>query len=693
MSRTGDAYMEIAEREYEEALEKQRNYFYQIYGYLPDDDDFEINEEDAYFYELEQNELRERNSDSLDNTSSVVSREKNDDKDERPIDQKGWNEYNEETIGQTPIEQIALKFVQAQAKLEILETNDWWLKIPIYKIEYQLTKFQQINLIEEYILRCLDETELGLDNVNAITDILKLDPVFVKYYLKKMLNNGQIVKTMLVSEFEKYKITDEGKRTLETGKEQIAIRTEDISLAYKPSLEYQIYNNKELLQATNNLDINEKLCAYELPVAGNDKLTVDVVNNEFITKIAEAQGKEFAAAGKGSTVLKIISVNQDTEKYFHFGEIWIYDALNLAVSGKIWDFQQERWVTKLENILPESKRNQLLEEYNERIAEERQKQLKTLLTKQASNEKTKIIETLRGLDIREAFLNCFNDADKEMIIISPWINDYVVDAVLLKRFQDVAEKGTALYIGWGIAKSIEEQDKKPTEQLMGKIKAITNKAGYPGVYIFYIGNHHDKEVLVDEKYHMLGSFNWLSYRGEYNIRHESVNKVYDKGHVLAQRKILEEVFYEVLEQELDNKQCFTDLNGICRWFGAVINLKEEKKKRTDLIVKAINELTDTSPEMLNDIFTMYNKCKIKDFGYEILKQKRDDFIEKKKEEERKKLEDAKKNMVSIKKLTATLNCKSTELIKVAKKLDIKNISAFSKEDAQKIIDAFEKLKK
>lgn len=690
MSRTGDAYMEIAEREYEKAIEKQRNYYYQIYGRAPyDDEDIEINEEDAYFYEREQEALRERNvennySNNVLNTTAVAV-ENEAEIDKRPTDQKGWNEYNEDTTESTPIEAIALDFVNAQAKLEILETNDWWLSVPVYDIEYQLNKLQQINLIEEYILRCLGDKELGLDTIDAITDILKIDKVFVQYYLKRMLNNGQIIKTTSVDNTEKYDITDEGKKTLETGQEQVAMRNETVSIAYKPSLEIQIYN-QALWLGVDHLDTSDKLCSYETPFAENDELTIGDVNEEFVSNISEAQGKEFAAAGLGSTVFKINSVKNAGNKYFHYGEVWIYDALNREVFGKIWDFQQERWVTNLEIVLPAEKKQKLLEDYNNRVEEERQKQLKTLLSKQASNNKTKVIETLRGLDIRTEFLNCFTDANKELIIISPWINDYVVDAAMLKRFQNVVDRGVALYIGWGIAKNIEEQDKKPSEQLMKNMKLIVNKNGYPGVYIFYIGNHHDKEVLVDEKYHMLGSFNWLSYRGEHNIRHESVNKIYDKGYVLSQRKVLEKVFFEVLERELINKQCFTDENSLYRWIGAVINLKEEKKARTELIMKAINELEVNNPEMLKAMLSMYNKCKLRDFGFDTLKEKWNTYSEKKKEE-------AKKNMVSRKELIGILNCSNFDLLKLTKMIGIKNISAFSKEDAEKIIEAYEKLHK
>ena len=670
----------------EEAYEydrQRRQLYYDIYHQWPrDDEEVEFNEEDILMYQAEQKALNgysepENNepNNSIVKDGEVVNKKQ---------ESKDWNEYTENTIETTPIEQVALDFVKRQAKLEILETNDWWLDIPIYYIEYQLTKFQQINLIEEYILRCIYEKDLKINTVNSICDVLKLDKVFVNYYLQKMIISGQIIKNN--ENLATYDLTNVGLKALETGEEQVALKTDKVCIAYKPSLGIQIYNNDFLQQSVHHLKDDEKVCNYELPLVEDDELTIGGVNSEWISTIAEKQGREFAAAGVGSTVLKITKVTKSSNNYFHLGEVWLHDALNLEVTGKIWDFQQKRWLPSLEKILPETKKVSLLNDFNNRIKETKQKELKSLLAKQTVNEKTKVIETLRGLDIRTEFLKCFNEADREMIIISPWINDYVVDDAMLKRFQNVVNKGAALYIGWGIAKNIEEQDKKPSDVLLEKINTIVNKEGYPAVYIYYIGNHHDKEVLVDEKYHMLGSFNWLSYRGEHNIRHESVNKIYDKGYVLSQRKVLESAFLEVLEHRLEDKECFSDINDTYRWFGAIIHLQEEKKKRKDIVLKAINDISNNNPEMLRHIITMYKKYKEKDFGFNILEQKWNEYNVRKRE-------DAKKNMVPIKELVELLNCSKFDLLKVTKKIGIKNISAFSKEDAEKIIEAFEKLRK
>lgn len=678
MSRSGDAYMEMMEREYEKSERRRRDYFYQVYGYAPpDDDDFEINEEDALMYEEERSYR-----DSINNSNNARLTEETKKVRNNPLKEKDWLEYEDNSEVRTPIEEVALEFVKNQSKLEILETNDWWLPIPVYTIKYQLTKFQPINLIEEYVLRCINQKELKLDSIDEMIDTLRIDEVFIKPCLQEMISNGLIIK----SETKEYNLTEEGKTALETGKEQIAVKTEKLVFANKPSLGLQIYDENLLLQANETLPVNEKHCNYDLPIEDSDYINLENVDNNFIQTIAEKQGKEFSAAGKGSTVLKIVSVDKIADKYFHFGEVWIYDAINFEVEGKIWDFQQKRWLVNTNRILPKDKKKQLYNDYKTHVNEEKQKSLKTLLNKQLANVNNKVIETLRGPEIRTEFLKCFDEVNREIIIISPWINDHVVDAAMLKRFQNIVNRGAAVYIGWGIAKNIENQDKKPSNELMKQIYAIANKEGYPGIYIYYIGNHHDKEVLIDEKYHMLGSFNWLSYRGEYNIRHESVNKIYDKGHVLSQRKILEKVFYEVLERELNAKRCFTDMDSIYRWFGAIIHLQEEKKERTNLVIKAINELATVNSEALISLYSMYNKNKITDFGYDLLKQKRDEIVEKKKE-------DAKKNMVLRKELVELLNCSNFDLLKVTKMIGIKNISAFSKEDAEKIIKAFEKLRK
>ena len=255
MSRSGDAYMEMMEREYEKSERRRRDYFYQVYGYAPpDDDDFEINEEDALMYEEERSYW-----DSINNSNNTRLTEETKKVSNNPLKEKDWLEYEDNSEVRTPIEEVALDFVKNQTKLEILETNDWWLPIPVYTIKYQLTKFQPINLIEEYVLRCINQKELKLDSIDEMIETLRIDEVFIKPCLQEMISNGLIIK----SETKEYNLTEEGKTALETGKEQIAVRTEKLVFANKPSLGLQIYDENLLLQANETLPVNEKHCNYD----------------------------------------------------------------------------------------------------------------------------------------------------------------------------------------------------------------------------------------------------------------------------------------------------------------------------------------------------------------------------------------------------------------------------------------------
>lgn len=55
------------------------------------------------------------------------------------------------------------------------------------------------------------------------------------------------------------------------------------------------------------------------------------------------------------------------------------------------------------------------------------------------------------------------------------------------------------------------------------------------VCLLYLGNKHEKEIVIDSEIHIAGSFNWLSYRGDYRPRGESIYYIQDTMIVKKQR--------------------------------------------------------------------------------------------------------------------------------------------------------------
>jgi hypothetical protein len=124
-----------------------------------------------------------------------------------------------------------------------------------------------------------------------------------------------------------------------------------------------------------------------------------------------------------------------------------------------------------------------------------------------------------------------------------------VDKELIDRFRKIASQNGVIYIGWGISKEKRNEDRQPPDHLIETLKGIKNAKGEPALFIHWIGNHHNKEIVVDESVHLLGSFNWLSYRGDYSLRSESVTKVTNREIVQEELSYLESRFIERIKEK------------------------------------------------------------------------------------------------------------------------------------------------
>ncbi len=132
---------------------------------------------------------------------------------------------------------------------------------------------------------------------------------------------------------------------------------------------------------------------------------------------------------------------------------------------------------------------------------------------------------LRDEDIRPIYLETLQKAKQRILIVSPWMNDRAVDQELIDKFAAYAKNRVFVLLGWGIEKEEGREDNPPSKQLINKLKDIHTPEGLPAVHVEHLGNQHSKDVIVDERIHLCGSHNFLSYRGDYRPRGESVYHV------------------------------------------------------------------------------------------------------------------------------------------------------------------------
>ncbi len=131
------------------------------------------------------------------------------------------------------------------------------------------------------------------------------------------------------------------------------------------------------------------------------------------------------------------------------------------------------------------------------------------------------------------------DARDRILIVSPWIRANVVDKDFMKLLTSCLVRGVDVTIGYGIGKrdpAEKDQDRRARESLESLAKS------FPNFRLVRKGNTHAKVLLVDDKFFITTSFNWLSFRGDPSqpMREEEGTMVEDTSAVDAYyQKLLE----------------------------------------------------------------------------------------------------------------------------------------------------------
>lgn len=157
---------------------------------------------------------------------------------------------------------------------------------------------------------------------------------------------------------------------------------------------------------------------------------------------------------------------------------------------------------QIKNAETDEEKNQLKQE-NEYLREE---------IKKFNAEKDKLsVQRLEVYDHRPLLERAIRESQKRLMIISPWINAYSVDAELLREIENLLRREVKLYIGYGISDEKDQNySNRKAEQDLQKLAKR-----YSDNFIFKrLGDTHAKILISDTEFYVVTSFNWLSFKGE-----------------------------------------------------------------------------------------------------------------------------------------------------------------------------------
>lgn len=132
------------------------------------------------------------------------------------------------------------------------------------------------------------------------------------------------------------------------------------------------------------------------------------------------------------------------------------------------------------------------------------KQLEELENRQISANRI-----LNTYDHRPLMIKALKEANKQVVIVSPWIKRSGVNNEVILLIEKALQRKVKVIIGYGIS---EEQDSDP--KIVKRLEDMHKKKHGKYLDIVSLNNTHEKVLICDDDFLVITSFNWLSFRGD-----------------------------------------------------------------------------------------------------------------------------------------------------------------------------------
>lgn len=112
-------------------------------------------------------------------------------------------------------------------------------------------------------------------------------------------------------------------------------------------------------------------------------------------------------------------------------------------------------------------------------------------------------------------------SESRLLIISPWITHQVIDNMFVSSLEALLRDGVDVTIGYGLAdeggaRGTDKAKQKPTITPLAEKELLSIQKRFDNFKFVFLGNTHRKLLVSDNKFAVVTSFNWLSFRGDPN---------------------------------------------------------------------------------------------------------------------------------------------------------------------------------
>ncbi|MEH2246466.1 hypothetical protein [Nostoc sp.] len=425
------------------------------------------------------------------------------------------------------------------SSLSVLAARQFRYSLRQTPVELNIKEARQFNVLEEFIIRAAIEFQPP-PTEDELASVLGLDSVFIQTTTATLRSLQTLSATSPII------VTPEGRSFYEKGSVPQPPYPVQLNTITDPLSDKITFQSESLNETVINLPDLADFITIDNTIADISSLPL-----EEIQKSIQASGLALHVPEEGKIVTSC-KVIASTQKIWRKISLFvIYDALEDKLSIQIRNGKQilesaSNWLevlhaegkislqalcklsTETINFEREAILKQKNTEIEARVESIRQKALetttKTRVKLNNSTVKGEVLQ-LRDGQIAQAFLEVLNSAKCQVVIYSAWVNQAVVNENFLTLLQKLANAGVWILIGHGISRRQEDEEKPIAPEVEKKLRAVKTPDGLPSIQVFWLGDSHVKEVIVDQKIHLCGSHNWLSYRGDYLPSGESVYKV------------------------------------------------------------------------------------------------------------------------------------------------------------------------
>lgn len=431
------------------------------------------------------------------------------------------------------------------------------LYLPYYKIDIGVSYLTeiQLNVLEEYICKCIS---LGVNLKDEICYSMGIKEDIFDYCTQELVKENYLCNTD-----EKYEFTKEGQKLFEKlhrnkeAKSSFEFYLNGINKEYytiKGNDTEQLESERVFVTMDSISKDKDSIILTPRKIPTIDKKDFDILSSIMIQTYLKKEDR--------ITDIKILDEKEITYSFYtllvYFNEgrykilacdnnyridTSITDILqNLYDNNKLIEFMQENDHSNnafdLNNILKNYEKEVEIQETEVNVDDEEQlKQKEKIIIKKKIIKQIKEVvkedNSLRYImnyEIREKFRYYLENAKESLYIISPWMNNYIINNDFINSLEGLLKNGVKVRIIYGISSKEEiNQDyrNKNTSEIANRLKKIAEP--YGDLFRIEHGQTHEKLLICDRKYYINGSFNFLSYSGESTGKFRNEGSTYSEN--------------------------------------------------------------------------------------------------------------------------------------------------------------------